>query len=189
PMGDNHIRASKPNHHDIDAPIAAARQLHIGVCGFCLPQAAIFDRFRLLEVQQTFYWPPRLATVERWRRIAPPDFEFTVKAFQAITHPGTSPTYRKARLSGSELAECGHFRDTEVVRGAWQLTASLASALEANVVVFQCPPRFAATDENVKQMLHFFDWAPRGRLRFAWEPRHPTWTDEIICDICRSCDL
>src|SRR5688572_3961737 len=125
--------------------------VRVGACGFCLPQAELFRRFKLLEVQHTFYWPPQLKTVERWRRTAPPDFEFTLKAFQAITHPYNPRTYRKTKFSADELAQCGNFRDTSVVRAAWELTLSLADSLEATVVVFQCPPSFATTEENVSQ--------------------------------------
>ena len=163
--------------------------LRIGVCGFCLPQAELFRRFKLLEVQQTFYWPPQLKTVERWRRTAPPDFEFTLKAFQAITHYYNHRTYRKVRFSADELAQCGGFSDTQVVRDAWELTRTLANALAATMVVFQCPPSFAATEENVRQLKRFFHWAPRGRLRLAWEPRHATWTPELVGELCRELDL
>ncbi len=160
-----------------------------GVCGFCLPQSELFRRFKLLEVQQTFYWPPQLKTVERWRRTAPHDFEFTVKAFQAITHGPTSPTYRRAKFTNNERSQCGGFCDTPVVRDAWKTTLELATALEAPVVVFQCPPSFEASEPNVRQMRRFLEWAKRGRLRFAWEPRHETWTTELIGDQCNKLDL
>ena len=163
--------------------------IRIGVCGFCLPQAELFRRFRLLEVQQTFYWPPQLKTVERWRRTAPADFEFTLKAFQAITHTYNHRTYRKAKFSAEEYAQCGSFRDTPVIRAAWEQTRSLAAALEATVIVFQCPPSFAATDENVANLRAFFEWADRGRARFAWEPRHSSWSPELIANLCRDLDL
>ncbi len=163
--------------------------IRIGTCGFCLPQAELFRRFNLLEVQQTFYWPPQLKTVERWRRTAPADFEFTLKAFQAITHTYNPRTYRKARFSAEELAQCGAFRDTQVVRDAWKLTRTLALALDATIVVFQCPPSFAASDENLRQLERFFRWASRGNLRFAWEPRHSTWTADVVAERCRDLDL
>lgn len=166
-----------------------SRNVRVGVCGFCLPQAELFRRFRMLEVQQTFYWPPQLKTVERWRRTAPEDFEFTVKAFQAITHTYNHRTYRKVRFSSDELAQCGGFRDTRVVRESWTLTCSLAAALAATCVVFQCPPSFEATVENVGNVRRFFHWAQRGALRFAWEPRHATWTAELIANVCRELDL
>jgi uncharacterized protein YecE (DUF72 family) len=170
-------------------PLAEAQSIRAGVCGFCLPQAELFRRFTLLEVQQTFYWPPQLKTVERWRRIAPDDFEFTLKAFQAITHPGTSPTYRRTKFSTDDRAQCGGFCDTQVVRDAWERTFSLANALEAAVVVFQCPPSFDASEENVGRMRSFFQWADRGRLQFAWEPRHATWSRGLVRDLCWELEL
>ena len=163
--------------------------VRVGICGFCLPQAELFRRFKLLEVQQTFYWPPRLKTVERWRQTAPPDCEFTVKAFQAITHTYNHRTYRKARFTSDELAQCGGFRATQVVRDAWSLSRTLAAALEARFVVFQCPPRFEASEGNVANFRSFFQWADRGKMRLAWEPRHATWTAELIADLCRELDL
>jgi uncharacterized protein YecE (DUF72 family) len=161
----------------------------VGICGFCLSQAELFAKFRYLEVQQTFYWPPQLKTVERWRRTAPAHFEFTLKAFQAITHAYNHRTYRKARFGAEELAQCGGFRDTPVVRSAWQLTHALAVALESKFVVFQCPPSFIATDENVGNVRAFFNWATRGTLRFAWEPRHESWTRDLVAILCRELDL
>src|SRR5262245_62700783 len=92
----------------------ASDEIRVGVCGFCRPQGELFQRFKLLEVQQTFYWPPQRKTVERWRATAPDDFEFTLKAFQVITHAYNNRTYRKARLSADQVAQCGSFRDTPI---------------------------------------------------------------------------
>jgi uncharacterized protein YecE (DUF72 family) len=163
--------------------------LRIGVCGFCVPQRELFQRFRLLEVQQTFYWPPQVKTVERWRQTAPDDFEFTLKAFQAITHSYNHRTYRKAKFSADECGQCGNFRDTPVIRAAWEQTRILSKALDATVVVFQCPPSFTETDENVTNLRAFFNWAERDDALFAWEPRHATWTPELIAELCSELDL
>jgi uncharacterized protein YecE (DUF72 family) len=149
----------------------------------------VFQRFSLMEVQQTFYQPPRRKTVQQWRQKAPGHFEFTLKAFQAITHAGGSPTYRRAGLTAQERRECGGFRDTPIVRQAWETTLDLATALEATIAVFQCPPQFTASDTNVAQLRWFFQWATRGEMRFAWEPRHVSWTDDLIHLLCRELDL
>lgn len=45
-----------------------------------------FERFSIVEVQQTFYEPPARSTLLRWRESAPQGFEFTLKAWQLITH-------------------------------------------------------------------------------------------------------
>jgi uncharacterized protein YecE (DUF72 family) len=57
------------------------------------------------------------------------------------------------------------------------------------LLCFNAHPAFAATEENVSQLKRFFHWASRGQLRFAWEPRHPTWTPELVGELCREHDL
>ncbi len=161
----------------------------VGTCGFCLPQAEFFRTFRLVEIQQTFYQPPQARTVERWRRQAPDQFVFTLKAFQAITHRGSSPTYKRCRLSEAERAECGDFRDTPTVRAAWHTTLELARLLHAACVVFQCPASFRPTDENVSNLRRFFGWAARDGLTFCWEPRGAEWTDALVRSLCNELDL
>lgn len=52
----------------------------IGTCGFAEAQKNIFEDFSILEVQKSFYQPPKIETAKRWRRKAPSDFAFTVKA-------------------------------------------------------------------------------------------------------------
>ncbi|MFN2482885.1 MAG: DUF72 domain-containing protein, partial [Pyrinomonadaceae bacterium] len=90
------------------------RVVKIGCCGSRLSRAEYFSRFPVVEVQQTFYQPPQVETLRRWREEAPEDFEFTLKAWQLVTHDGASPTYRriKRELTGKEREECGSFRPT-----------------------------------------------------------------------------
>jgi uncharacterized protein YecE (DUF72 family) len=69
--------------------MADGNAVKVGCCGFAGSQGRCFRDFRLVEVQQTFYEPPRVTTAERWRAKAPADFEFTLKAWQLITHEAT----------------------------------------------------------------------------------------------------
>ncbi len=69
-------------------------RVKVGCCGFPGGMRGYFSRFEVVEVQQTFYQPPRMETALRWRREAQADFEFVIKAWQLITHPSSSPTYR-----------------------------------------------------------------------------------------------
>ena len=55
-------------------------------------------KFSLVEVEQTFYKLPLVKTAERWRAEAPRGFEFSIKAWQALTHLPTSPTWRRSDL-------------------------------------------------------------------------------------------
>ena len=81
--------------------------IRIGCCGFPQALSGYAKAFSVVEVQQTFYQPPMLKTLERWRAQVAPDFEFTVKAWQLITHESTSPTYRRLRekLTGEQRRE------------------------------------------------------------------------------------
>jgi uncharacterized protein YecE (DUF72 family) len=69
--------------------------LRIGCCGFPLSLSRYAKIFRVVEVQQTFYQPPLTRTLERGRARVPSEFEFTLKAWQLITHEATSPTSLK----------------------------------------------------------------------------------------------
>jgi uncharacterized protein YecE (DUF72 family) len=68
------------------------RKIQVGCCGFAAAKAKYHKNFAVVEIQQTFYQPPQEKTAEKWRNEAPPDFEFTLKAWQLITHPPQSPT-------------------------------------------------------------------------------------------------
>ena len=164
--------------------------MKVGLCGFTIGAAAYFETFPVVEVQQTFYDPPAARTLERWRAQAPPAFEFTMKAWQVITHLSTSTTYRrlKSPLSERERAEAGAFRVNDTVLRAWDVTSAAARRLRATCVLFQCPASFRQTDESVANMRKFFTTVARHKMRFLWEPRGP-WTDDVVRDLCRELDL
>lgn len=163
----------------------------LGMCGFTIGAAAYYRRFRVVEVQQTFYDPPTDGTLRRWREQAPPDFEFTMKAWQVITHTGTSRTYRRLRspFSDRERAEAGGFRSTPTVMAAWDRTRHCARLLRATAVLFQCPASFRPTPENADAMRAFFAriGATDG-VRYLWEPRGP-WPDELVASLCEELGL
>ena len=148
-----------------------------------------FTRFKLVEVQRTFYKPPELKAVMKWREEAPPDFEFTLKAWQVITHPPSSPTYRKAGLKvpPGEEKDYSFFKPTDKVREAWGRTRDIAKGLKARIVLFQCPARFGETEENIKNLRRFFQAISRDFL-FVWEPRGD-WREETIKALCQDLDL
>jgi uncharacterized protein YecE (DUF72 family) len=177
---------------DVQARAAhAAPDVRLGLCGFTMAFAAYVREFAVVEVQQTFYEPPRDTTLVRWRRQAPPGFEFTLKAWQLVTHEASSPTYRRLRrpLSAAERRECGSFRTTPVVLEAWSRTLECARLLRASAVLLQCPRSFRATPENADRMRAFFAQAARPRaVRLLWEPRGP-WPPDLVLELCRELDL
>ena len=167
------------------------RTLKIGLCGFSLAIAEYPRWFPLVEVQQTFYQPPAENVMRRWRETMPPGFEFTLKAWQLITHVASSPTYRRLKrpLTSREKSDAGGFRDTPIVQEGWQATLDCARIIGATSVLFQCPASFKPTPENTANMASFFRRAQRPPgLRFLWEPRGP-WPEEIVASLCAAHDL
>jgi uncharacterized protein YecE (DUF72 family) len=165
--------------------------LKIGLCGFTMSAAEYFETFPVVEVQQTFYEPPAAATLERWRGQAPPAFEFTIKAWQILTHASTSTTYRRLKtpLTARQKEECGRFQWNDTTRMAWDRTRASAHVLRASAILFQCPASFRPVSENVDNMRRFFAAIERPPdSRFLWEPRGP-WPDKAIAALCRELDL
>ena len=164
--------------------------IKIGCCGFPVKRREYAAQFPVVELQQTFYQLPRLDTARRWRKELPPPFEFTLKAWQLITHEASSPTYRRLRtvLRPEERRQAGSFQATPVVLRAWEATREIALALEAVVILFQCPARFGPTPENLYRMRRFFGDLDRNPHTLAWEPRGQ-WDPAVVMELCRELDL
>lgn len=167
------------------------RTVKIGLCGFTIPIAAYPRRFPVVEVQQTFYQPSADGVMRRWRAAMPAGFEFTIKAWQLITHVASSPTYRRLRrpLTDEERAGAGGFRDTPIVDEGWRRTVECARLLDASAILFQCPSSFRPTDENVAHLQGFLRRIERPtNVRLLWEPRGP-WPDDLVGSLCSAHDL
>lgn len=160
--------------------------IHVGTCGYGHYEApdgwkddyetklqAFTHDFQLLEVNRTFYELPRTATCEKWRGRAAEGFTFTLKAWQALTHPISSPTWRgRAKgLSDAQREQFGYLRPHETVIEAWKQTLERTRALEAPVVLVQCPASFEPSDEHEKNLRELMSTIDRGGAEVAWEPR------------------
>jgi uncharacterized protein YecE (DUF72 family) len=165
-------------------------RVKVGCCGFPRGRKAYYQQFRVVEIQQTFYKPPSVEIVKKWREEAPQDFEFSLKAWQLITHLPSSPTYRKAglKIPAAKESNYGLFKPGEEVFEAWAKTQNVAEALEAKVILFQCPAKFTETSENIANLRHFFTSINRGDFVFVWEPRGK-WSNEVIMELCQDLDL
>jgi uncharacterized protein YecE (DUF72 family) len=153
---------------------------------------AFSDAFAAVELNRSFYQLPMVKTARRWRSQVAADFEFTIKAWQAITHSTDSPTWRKRRdkLTEKQKSYFGDFRPNSAVMAAWAETAERARALAARVCVLQSPPSFNCTRANEKNLRRFADKIDRRGIELAWEPRGD-WNQEPerIAAICRSLGL
>lgn len=162
-----------------------------GCCGFPSGMKEYFEKFRLVEIQSTFYRIPKLETVERWKRRVGEDFEFSVKAWQAITHTVASPTWRRAEIKVDiEYRDnYGFFRPTYEVFEAWEKIREICNLLKARICLIQCPASFVAGEQNVRNMRAFFSKIDREGLTLAWEPRGESWSDEKVKQLCEELDL
>jgi uncharacterized protein YecE (DUF72 family) len=152
--------------------------------------AAYVRTFPLVEVQHTFYDPPADALLSRWRGDSPPGFEFTIKAWQLVTHESSSPTYRRLKrpLPEADRGHVGGFRTTAPVLRAWDRTLECARVLRATAVLLQCPRSFRPTPQNVERMRTFLTTVPRPLARLLWEPRGE-WPTSLLVELCRDLDL
>ncbi|HUQ77636.1 MAG TPA: DUF72 domain-containing protein [Patescibacteria group bacterium] len=160
--------------------------IRTGLCGFSMALNDYVTEFPLVEVQQTFYEPPRESTMRRWRAVAPDAFEFIVKAWQLVTHEATSPTYRRLRrsLTTSERADVGGFRTSPIALEGWARSVEAASILRASAILVQCPPSFRPTEPNVDRLRAFMTTVDRPvGIRILWEPRGG-WPPELVRSLC-----
>lgn len=171
--------------HPVSSP---PPRLLIGTCNLTGPQTDYYRTFSCVEIDSTLYQLPKLTTAARWRTAAPSHFQFTLKAWQVITHPPHCATHRRTRLDPHDRQACGHFGFNATIRWAWDRTRQIAETLDAPLVLFQTPPAFAPGKENLARFRQFFERANRGRLHFAWEPRG-AWPAELIADLCRELNL
>jgi uncharacterized protein YecE (DUF72 family) len=161
----------------------------VGCCGFPINKKEYFKKFSLVELQSTFYEiPAKIETVKKWREEAPKDFEFTLKAFQVITHDSKSPTYKRLKRKFGNPKNYGFFKNTKEVFEAWEMTREVAKALDSKIVIFQCPASFKPEKENIENFRKFFKKIKKKNFIFVWEPRG-NWPEDLIKGLCKELNL
>ena len=147
-------------------------------------------KYPLVEVQHTFYEPPADNLLVKWRKESPFRLEFTIKAWQVVTHDSSSPTYRRMKrpLPEEHRGQVGSFRSTPPVLAAWARTLECARLLKATAVLLQCPRSFRPTAENVARLRTFVQTVERPEGRLLWEPRGE-WPVELLRELCGELDL
>ncbi|HEY1188785.1 MAG TPA: DUF72 domain-containing protein [Gemmata sp.] len=118
------------------------------------------ERFRTVEINNTFYRPPTAQLLRTWAERVPADFRFVLKAPQEVTHV--------KRLAGAGDTV------TALVETAGALGAKLGP------VLFQLPPTFR---KDVTCLSDFLGRLPACRV--AFEFRHPSWFDEEVFELLR----
>src|SRR3954452_24631713 len=110
------------------------------------------SQFGTAEINGSFYRTPSLEAVRSWREQTPRDFVFAWKASKFITH--------WKRLS--ERSE----NSLELLEDRLSLLGP-----KAGPVLFQLPPQFSMNYDRLASFLKML----RGKRRYAFEFRHPSW--------------
>jgi len=113
-------------------------------------------RFRTVEINNSFYRLPSKETFRNWRKQAPEEFKFSLKASRYITH--------MKKLKDPE----------EALEKFLSAASGLGSKL--GVVLFQLPPHWA---KDTARLAAFLAALPQ-RLRVAFEFRHASWFHDDV---------
>ena len=119
------------------------------------------ERFRSVEINNTFYRMPKASVLEAWAKEVPADFMFVLKASQRITH--------HQRLKDAD--------------GSISYLLEVAGALKERLgpLLFQLPPYFR---KDAPRLREFLALLPSDR-RAAFEFRHQSWFDDEVFGLLR----
>ena len=115
---------------------------------------AYSEVFNFVEVNYTFYEYPDARVVERWRRIVPKEFTFTVRCHQDLTHRiGLKPVDEAYAVFSRMIGFC--------------------RILDAPFLHLETPASYVFDEERVKEAKDLFSGVDLKGARLAWEIRSP----------------
>jgi len=123
------------------------------------------ERLSTVEINATFYRMPQKSMLENWKEQVPPNFRFSLKAPQRVTH--------FKRLKETEEETKYFFETAEVL------------AHQLGVVLFQLPPNMKKDLPRLETFLAQLPVQPRA----AFEFRHPSWFDDDVLAVLQARNL
>jgi len=119
------------------------------------------ERFRSVEINNTFYRMPKASVLETWADEVPTDFKFVLKASQRITH------MQRLKDAGDSVS----------------YLLDVAGVLKERLgpLLFQLPPNLQKDAPRLREFLALLQ--PDRRL--AFEFRHQSWFDEEVFGLLR----
>ena len=119
------------------------------------------ERFRSVEINNTFYRMPKASVLEAWAKEVPADFMFVLKASQRITH------HQRLKDADDSVA----------------YLLEVAGALKERLgpLLFQLPPYLK---KDAPRLREFLALLPLDR-RAAFEFRHQSWFDDEVFGLLR----
>ncbi|MDH5806112.1 MAG: DUF72 domain-containing protein [Candidatus Verstraetearchaeota archaeon] len=165
------------------------KEIKIGTCGWGGKKSKYYETFSCIELQETFYKLPKIETLEKYRLESPKNFEFIIKAWQVITHPYNSPTWKKSTPpKWGKIENFGYLKPTEENFKAWEEIIKICKILKSKIIIIQTPPSFNPSKDNIENMKKFLSSINREDLILGWEPRGD-WNSDIIANICKELNL
>jgi uncharacterized protein YecE (DUF72 family) len=119
------------------------------------------EHFRTVEINYTFRRMPTASVLDAWADAVPADFQFVLKAPEAITHR------QRLQDAGDALAKF------------LEIAGKLKKCL--GPLLFQLPPTF----KKDAPRLHAFLALLPPEHRVAFEFRHPSWLDDEVFGLLR----
>lgn len=133
-------------------------QIKIGCCGFPVSKTKYYKNLPIVEINSTFYKHPKQSVLLKWRKEAPENFEFTVKAHQNISH-----VYKL-----DPKPECIK---------ALNLMVDICKTLNSKILLIQTPASFKPEKTILKKIQDFFKKAKadKHKVFLVWETRGLDW--------------
>ncbi|HTL54310.1 MAG TPA: DUF72 domain-containing protein [Candidatus Limnocylindrales bacterium] len=119
------------------------------------------ERFRAVEINNTFYRMPKPSVLEGWAAEVPADFKFVLKASQRITH------FQRLKDTDNSVA--------------YLLKVATALKHRLGPLLFQLPPYLKKDAPRLRDFLKLLPAEPRS----AFEFRHQSWFDAEVFDLLR----
>ncbi len=169
-------------------------KLYIGTSGYVYPhwEKGVFyppnlpkteqlrycaQHFNTVELNYPFYRLPSVKSFSRWAESVPEGFVFSVKVSRYITH----------------------IKRLHNIKTAWNVFLKRALRLKEKLgpFLFQFPPSFRATEENIQRLENFLRYFHKtfhnkrtigALLKMAVEFRDETWRQEKIYKLLRECN-
>jgi uncharacterized protein YecE (DUF72 family) len=116
------------------------------------PLVAYSRMFNFVEVNSTFYKILDFMIVEKWRRVVPLDFQFSVRAHRSMTH-------------------VHRLQPVDEVFDAFEIMKQTCRALNAGILHLQTPRSFEINEKSADNLRQFLSSIKLGNLRLALEVR------------------
>lgn len=119
------------------------------------------ERFRTVEINNTFYRMPKTSVLEAWAGEVPDGFTFVLKASQRITH------VQRLKDAGDSVS--------------YLLKVAAALKERLGPLLFQLPPNLKKDAPRLREFLALLP----AQTRAAFEFRHASWFDEEVFGLLR----